>query len=77
MFFVEQTQYGGSVRAGTERLGLFTNQRQALQDVRRRREELERQGEHSTLLVGKGSDVANAHVLIGLVPEWAEIPGLR
>ena len=45
MFFVEQTLHGWSVRAGNERLGLFTNQRQALQDVRRRRAELERQGE--------------------------------
>jgi hypothetical protein len=26
MFFVEQTQYGWSLRAGDERLGLFTNQ---------------------------------------------------
>ena len=56
MFFVEETQHGWSVRAGTERLGLFTNQRQALQDVRRRRAELQREGEHSTLVVGKGTD---------------------
>jgi len=56
MFFVEQTPHGWSVRAGNVRLGLFTNQRQALQDVRRRRAELERQGEHSTLVVGSGSD---------------------
>jgi hypothetical protein len=55
MFYVEATQYGWSVRAGIEQLGLFVTQRQALQDVKRRRAELARQDEHSTLVV-KGGD---------------------
>jgi hypothetical protein len=51
MFFVEPTDFGWAVRSGEGRLGLFLSQRQALQDVRKRRAELERNGEHSTLVV--------------------------
>jgi hypothetical protein len=51
MFFVERGQYGWSVRAGIEQLGLFLTQRQALQDVRKRRAELTSQDQHSTLVV--------------------------
>jgi hypothetical protein len=51
MFFVEPTQYGWSVRVGNEQVGLFLTQRQALQDVKKRRADLEQQGQHSTLVV--------------------------
>jgi hypothetical protein len=49
-FFVEPTEYGWSVRAGTEQLGLFMTQRQALSDVRRRRAELLANGKLSTVV---------------------------
>jgi hypothetical protein len=48
-FFVEPTQYGWSVRAGTEKLGLFVTQSQALSDVKRRRAELQATGQFSTI----------------------------
>ena len=41
-FFIEPAQYGWSVRAGTEQLGLFVTQRQALIDVKRRQEKCRR-----------------------------------
>jgi hypothetical protein len=50
-FFVELTDYGWSVRAGTVRLGLFVTQRQALKDVKTRRDELTAKGQKSTLVV--------------------------
>jgi hypothetical protein len=50
-FVVEPTQYGWSVRAGTERLALFTAQHQALNDVKRRRTELKAKGKDSTVVV--------------------------
>ena len=53
-FFVELTDYGWSVRAGTERLGLFVTQRQALKDVKKRRDELTAKGQKSTLVVTGG-----------------------
>ena len=59
MFFVEPTQYGWSVRIGTEQVGLFLTQRQALQDVKRRRADLEHKGQHSTLVV-TGKDLGPA-----------------
>ena len=54
-FLVEPTIYGWSVCAGTKRLGLFTTQRQALEDVKRLRGELNARGKRSTLVV-RGSD---------------------
>jgi len=54
-FLVEPTKYGWSVCAGTRRVGLFTTQRQALEDVKRLRGELRARGKHSTLVV-RGSD---------------------
>jgi hypothetical protein len=54
-FLVEPTKYGWSVCAGTKRLGLFTTQRQALEDVKRLRGDLRARGERSTLVV-RGSD---------------------
>ena len=49
-FFVELTD-GWSVRAGAERLGLFVTQRQALKDVKKRRNDLTAKGQNSTLVV--------------------------
>jgi len=54
-FLVEPTIYGWSVCAGTKRLGLFTTQRQALEDVKRLRGELNAKGKRSTVEV-RGSD---------------------
>jgi hypothetical protein len=54
-FLVEPTKYGWSVCAGSRRLGLFTTQRQALEDVKRLRGELRARGKRSTLVV-RGSD---------------------
>jgi hypothetical protein len=56
-FLVEPTKYGWSVCAGTRRVGLFTTQRQALEDVKRLRGELRARGKRSTLVV-RGSDPA-------------------
>jgi len=50
-FFVELTDYGWTVRAGTVRLGLFMTQRHALKDVKKRRDELTAKGQNSTLVV--------------------------
>ena len=54
-FVVEPTNYGWSVCAGTERMGLFVTQRQALEDVKKRRAELTTKGQRSTVIV-TGSD---------------------
>jgi len=50
-FLVELTNYGWSVGAGDERLGLFVTQQQALNDVKKRRARLTAKGQHSTVLV--------------------------
>jgi hypothetical protein len=50
-FFVEPTDYGWSVRKGSTRIGLFTTQAQALNDVERRRAALRTIGRHSTITV--------------------------
>jgi hypothetical protein len=54
-FIIEQTEYGWSVWAGAKRLGLFSTQRHAIGDVKRRRAALKAKGQRSTLVVG-GSD---------------------
>lgn len=54
-FLVEPTKYGWSVCAGTRRVGLFTTQRQAVEDVKRLRRVLCARGKGSTLVI-KGSD---------------------
>jgi hypothetical protein len=54
-FFVEPTEYGWAVRVGTQRLGLFVSQRQALSDVKKRRADLKARGWSSSLSV-KGSE---------------------
>jgi hypothetical protein len=50
-FLVEYTEYGWSVGAGDERLGLFVTQQQALNDVKKRRAKLTAKGQRSTVLV--------------------------
>ena len=50
-FLVELTNYGWSVGAGDERLGLFVTQQQALNDVKKRRARLTAKGQRSTVLV--------------------------
>jgi len=50
-FVVEHTNYGWSVGVGSERMGLFVTQRQALDEVKRRRTELTAKGQRSTLVV--------------------------
>ena len=50
-FLVAPTDYGWSVDAGGERLGLFLTQRQALDDVKKRRTRLTATGQRSTVLV--------------------------
>ena len=50
-FLVELTNYGWSVGAGDERLGLFVTQQQALNDVKRRRAKLTSKGQRSAVLV--------------------------
>ena len=54
-FVIEQTEYGWSVWAGAERLGLFVTQRHAIGDVKRRQAALKAKGQRSTLVVS-GSD---------------------
>jgi len=66
-FFVELTDYGWSVRAGTERLGLFITQRQALKDVKKRRDELAAKGQNSTLIVTGSESSQSAGVAR---PNW-------
>ena len=56
-FLVEHTEYGWSVGAGDERLGLFVTQQQALNDVKKRRAKLTAKGRRSTLVV-KGYEFA-------------------
>jgi len=56
-FLVEPTKYGWSVCAGTRRVGLFTTQRHAIEDVKRLRRALRARGKASTLVV-RGSDPA-------------------
>jgi hypothetical protein len=55
-FLVEPTKYGWSVCAGTKRVGLFTTQRQAVEDVKRLRRALRARGNGSTLVV-RGIDL--------------------
>ena len=50
-FLVELTNYGWSVGAGDERLGLFVTQQQAINDVKKRRAKLTSKGQRSTVLV--------------------------
>ena len=50
-FLVELTNYGWSVGAGDERLGLFVTQQQALNDVKKRRARLTANGQRSAVLV--------------------------
>jgi hypothetical protein len=50
-FLVAPTDYGWSVDAGHERLGLFVTQRQALNDVKKRRAGLTAKGQRSSLVV--------------------------
>jgi hypothetical protein len=50
-FLVEYTEYGWSVGAGDERLGLFMTQQQALNDVKKRRAKLTANGRRSTVVV--------------------------
>jgi hypothetical protein len=57
IFSVEPTEYGWSVRDGATRLGLFVSQRQALDDVRKRRAALKAKGRASSVEVtGEESD---------------------
>jgi hypothetical protein len=57
IFLVEPTNVGWSVRIGDERLGSFSTQRQALDDVKNRRATLTAKGQRSTVVVTKhGSD---------------------
>ena len=51
IFFVELTEYGWSVRDGAKRLGLFVSQRQALDEVRKRRAVLKSEGRASAVEV--------------------------
>jgi hypothetical protein len=50
-FLVEYTEYGWSVRAGAERLGLFVTKEQALKDVKKRQANLPGRGRRSTVVV--------------------------
>ena len=50
-FSVEPTEYGWSVSDGAERLGLFVSQRQALDDVKKRRVALKAKGRASSVEV--------------------------
>ena len=50
-FSVEPTEYGWSVSDGAERLGLFVSQRQALDDVKKRRAALKAKGRASSVEV--------------------------
>ena len=51
IFLVEPTNDGWSVRIGDERLGLFSTQRQALEDVKNRRATLTAKRQRSTVVV--------------------------
>jgi hypothetical protein len=50
-FVVETTNFGWSVRAGTQRMALFVSQRQALEEVKKRRAELTARRQRSTIIV--------------------------
>jgi len=50
-FLIEYTEYGWSVGAGDERLGLFVTQEQALNDVKKRRAKLTAKGQRSAVFV--------------------------
>ena len=54
-FHIEPADYGWSLRAGRERVGLFISQRQAVNDAERRRAKLGAVGRDSTITV-TGSD---------------------
>jgi hypothetical protein len=57
IFLVEPTNDGWSVRIGDNRLGSFSTQRQALEDVKNRRATLTAKGQRSTVVVTRhGSD---------------------
>ena len=49
IFLVERISGGWSVGVGDERLGLFATQRQALEDVKKRRAKLTAKGQRSTV----------------------------
>jgi hypothetical protein len=51
IFTVEPTAYGWSVTSGTQRLGLFVTQQQAVNHVRKRRAELKARGLKSEVVV--------------------------
>ena len=51
IFLVEPTNVGWSVRIGDERVGSFSTQRQALNDVKNRRATLTAKGQRSTVVV--------------------------
>jgi len=55
VFCIEPTEYGWSVTDGATRLGLFVSQRQALDDVKKRRAALEAKG-HATLVKVTGEE---------------------
>ena len=50
-FLVAPTEYGWSVGAGAERLGLFVTKEQALKDVKKRQAKLIGKGRRSTVVV--------------------------
>jgi hypothetical protein len=51
VFSVTLTDYGWSVTEGSRHLGLFVSQRQALDDVKKRRAELKAKGRASSVVV--------------------------
>ena len=60
-FHVEPTDYGWSVRVGSERLALFVTERQALIDVKRRRAELKAKGRESAVVVAANAPRQAGH----------------
>ena len=66
-FVVEHTDYGWSVGTGTERMGLFVTQRQALDEVKKRRAELAAKGHGSSVIVGSGPVTAGSRSS----PSWS------
>jgi hypothetical protein len=54
-FVVKNTSYGWSVGAGTKHVGLFMSQRQALDEVKKRRGKLTATGQRSAVVV-RGSE---------------------
>ena len=59
-FVVEHTNYGWSVCAGPERMGLFVTQRQALDEVKKRRAKLTAKGKRSSVVVTGSEPTAAA-----------------